>query len=115
MYQTLLGLVRHGLKKQVPATGLALFRILFGLVVLSEVVFLLYFGHLVFDPVPFIEVSSPMLPFFLLLWGVAAVHLVLGRYTRAAAVVNYLCWVVFIVFTPMWQDFDGGFDQLMTA
>ncbi|MGH8614318.1 MAG: DCC1-like thiol-disulfide oxidoreductase family protein [Gammaproteobacteria bacterium] len=115
MYQTLLGLVKHGLQKQVPATGLALFRILFGLVVLSEVVFLLYFGHLVFDPVPFIEVSSPMLPFFLLLWGVAAVHLVLGRYTRAAAVLNYLCWVVFIVFTPMWQDFDGGFDQLMTA
>ncbi|MGH6636222.1 MAG: DCC1-like thiol-disulfide oxidoreductase family protein, partial [Gammaproteobacteria bacterium] len=115
MYQTLLGLVRQGLQKRVPATGLALFRILFGLVALSEVVFLLYFGHLVFDPVPFIEVASPMIPFLLLLWGIAAVHLVLGRYTRAAAVVNYLFWVVFIVFTPMWQDFDGGFDQLMTG
>ncbi len=115
MYQTLSGLVKQGLQQQVPATGLALFRILFGLVVLSEVVFLIYFGHLVFDPVPFIEVASPMIPFLLLLWGVAAVHLVLGRYTRAAAVVNYFFWVVFIVFTPMWQDFDGGFDQLMTA
>lgn len=115
MCQTLLGLVKQGLQKQVPATGLAVFRILFGCVVLSEVVFLLYFGHLVFDTVPFIEVASPMIPFMLLVWGVAAAHLILGRYTRAAAVVNYLFWVVFIVFTPMWQDFDGGFDQLMTA
>lgn len=115
MYRKLKTLVEQGLAKQVPAVGLGAFRIGFSLVILQEVIFLFYFRHLIFDPVPFFDRASPILHFFLLLWAAVAVCLVLGYHTRRAAVANYVFWVVFVVFTPMWQDFDGGFDQLMTG
>src|SRR5919106_3125550 len=113
MYQSILSLTARALKKRVPATGLGIFRIFFSLVILQEIFYLIYFRHLIFDPVPFIDIASPLVPFFLILWAVAVFHLMIGRYTRFAAIANYLFWVVFTVFTPMWQHFDGGFDQLM--
>jgi predicted DCC family thiol-disulfide oxidoreductase YuxK len=108
-------LIERGLSKSVPAEGLGIFRICFGLVILHEVIFLLYFRHLIFDPLPFIDRASPILHFFLIVWGFAATCLVLGYHTRRAALANYCFWVLFVVFTPLWQDFDGGFDQLMTG
>ncbi len=113
MYRQILKLVKQGVSKRAPATGLGVFRIGFGLVVFQEVVFLYWFRHLILDPVPYVDRASPILHFLLLAWAVIAVCLVLGYRTRFAAVVNYLLWIVFVVFTPMWQDFDGGFDQLM--
>ncbi|MDD5033221.1 MAG: DCC1-like thiol-disulfide oxidoreductase family protein [Methylococcaceae bacterium] len=107
--------LQQGLEKQVPATGLGVFRILVGLVILQEVLFLLYFGHLIFDRAPFIEQASPVVDLFLALWVVLALCLTLGYHTRFAALANYLLWIVFVGFTPMWLDFDGGFDQMMTG
>lgn len=115
MYQKLYEIIKTGLDKQVPATGLAIFRICFGLLTTFEIGFLFYFRHLIFDPVPFLEPSSPLIAFFLMLWGIAALHLTIGRFTHFAALFTYLFWVLFLVFTPMWQEFDGGFDQLMTG
>jgi predicted DCC family thiol-disulfide oxidoreductase YuxK len=115
MYKTILSLVRRGLDQQVPATGLGVFRIGFSLVIAQEVLFLFYFRHLIFDPVPYLDRASPMLHFFLLAWLGVAVCLAAGYQTRRAAALNYLFWVVFVCFTPLWQDFDGGFDQLMTG
>ena len=111
----MLQLITKGLEKRVPATGLGVFRVFFGLVMLHEVGFLLYFRHFIFDPVPFLDQASPLLSFFLVLWGLAALNLTIGRFTRLAALVTYLFWLLFLGFTPMWQDFDGGFDQLMVA
>lgn len=113
MYRRLLRTVQSGLAKQVPATGLGLFRILFAAVVLQEVLFLYHFRHLIFDPVPFLDPGSPSIHLFLVLWAIVAACLAAGYRTRSAAVGNYLFWLVFTVFTPMWKDFDGGFDQLM--
>lgn len=107
--------LRAQLTQKVPATGLALFRIGFALVALQEIVFLFYFRHLIFDPVPYLDRASPVLHVLLLVWMAVAVCLALGWHTRRAAFVNYLFWVTFVIFTPMWQDFDGGFDQLMTG
>ena len=108
-------IIRRGLDKQVPATGLAVFRIGYGLVALQEIGFLYYFRHLIFDETPFIDPGSPMIPFFLLIWGLAAIGLTIGFRTRLSAAVNYVFWVLFTSFTPMWRDFDGGFDQLMIS
>jgi predicted DCC family thiol-disulfide oxidoreductase YuxK len=113
MIHTLRSLVAEGLEKRVPATGLGAFRILFGLVALQEIIFLLYFRHLVFDPVPFIDMASPVVDLFLVLWAIVAICVTLGYRTRFAAVANYLLWIVFVGFTPMWLEFDGGFDQMM--
>lgn len=115
MIRLLRELVQQGLAKQVPATGLGVFRILVGLVILQEVFYLLFFRHLIFDRVPFVEQASPMVDIFLGLWAVLAACITLGLYTRFAAVGNYLLWLVFVGFTPMWLDFDGGFDQMLTG
>ncbi len=82
--------------KQVDGTGLAIFRIVFCTVLLAEVGHLFYFRHLVFDVVPFVEVSEIGFTTPLLLWMATLVLLVLGLFTRPAALVNYgFCLVFF--------------------
>lgn len=103
------------LSKQAPATGLGLFRILYGLVTLQEIIFLNYFSHLIFDPVPFIDVEFPTIPFFLCLWGIATCCLIAGYRYQFSALSNYIFWLVFVNFTSMQRDFDGGFDLFMTG
>ena len=115
MISLLARLIQHCLEKQVPATGLAWFRIGYGLVALQEILFLIYFRPLIFDELPYLDQGPPMIVFFLPLWALAALGLTLGWHTRACAVANYLFWVLFTAFTPMWRDFDGGFDQMMIS
>lgn len=99
--------------KQVPATGVGLFRLLFGFVTLQEVLFLIYFNHLIFDPIPFLDVEFPMIGFFLWLWALIAFCLAIGYRCQYASIANYLFWLLFVNFTPMQRDFDGGFDLFM--
>ncbi len=99
--------------KQVPAIGIGLFRLLFGLVTLQEVFFLIYFNHLIFDPIPFMDVEFPMITFFLWLWSLIAFCLAIGYRCQFVSIANYLFWLIFVNFTPMQRDFDGGFDLFM--
>jgi predicted DCC family thiol-disulfide oxidoreductase YuxK len=99
--------------QQSPATGIGLFRFFYGLVTLQEIIFLLYFNHLIFDPIPYIDVEFPLIPFFLCLWGVIALFIVVGYRYQFAVTCNYMLWIIFVNFTPMQRDFDGGFDTFM--
>jgi len=99
--------------RQAPATGIGLFRLFYGLITLQEIIFLLYFNHLIFDPIPYIDVEFPMIPFFLLLWGVIALFVAIGYRYQFAVACNYILWIIFVNFTPMQRDFDGGFDLFM--
>jgi len=103
------------LHKKAPATGIGLFRFFYGLVTLQEIVFLFYFNHLIFDPIPFIDVEFPTITFFLCLWGIIASFIVVGYRYQFAVTCNYIFWIIFVNFTPMQRDFDGGFDLLMIA
>lgn len=113
MYRALVSKFATLYSKRVPATGVGLFRMLFGLVTLQEVCFLIYFNHLIFDPIPFLDVEFPMIVFALWLWAVVALCLAVGYRCQAASVANYLLWLIFVNFTPMQRDFDGGFDLFM--
>lgn len=101
------------LNKQVPATGLGLFRIGYGLIALQEICFLLYFNHLIFDPIPYLDVEFPMIPTFLVFWAMIAGCVTLGYRYQSAMLLNYALWILFVNFTPMQRDFDGGFDTFM--
>ncbi|MGI4885531.1 MAG: DCC1-like thiol-disulfide oxidoreductase family protein [Janthinobacterium lividum] len=81
--------------KQVDGSGLAVFRIVFCAVQLAEVLHLFYFRHLVFDPVPFLEISEVGFATPLVLWMLTLGLLMLGLYTRAAALANYGFLLVF--------------------
>ncbi|MCX7097458.1 MAG: DCC1-like thiol-disulfide oxidoreductase family protein [Methylococcales bacterium] len=115
MYTLLITKILELRAKQVPATGIGLFRLLYGLVTLQEIFFLLYFNHLIFDPIPYIDVEFPMIPFFLCLWAIVAGFIVVGYRYQLAMACNYIFWIVFVNFTPMQRDFDGGFDSFMTG
>lgn len=90
-----------------------MFRILYGLVTLQEIAFLLYFNHLIFDPIPYLDVEFPQIPLFLCIWGGVALFLICGYRCQFSSYANYLFWLVFVNFTPMQRDFDGGFDAFM--
>ncbi|MGZ5001379.1 MAG: DCC1-like thiol-disulfide oxidoreductase family protein, partial [Methylomonas sp.] len=113
MYPLLLSKINALYHKKAPATGIGLFRMLFGLVTLQEILFLIYFNHLIFDPIPFMDVEFPMIVFFLWGWAAVALALVVGYRCQAASIANYLFWLIFVNFTPMQRDFDGGFDLFM--
>lgn len=113
MYKLLVSKVNALYAQKVPATGIGLFRMLFGLVTLQEIFFLLYFNHLIFDPIPFLDVEFPMIPVFLWFWALVAFSLVIGYRCQQASIANYLFWLIFVNFTPMQRDFDGGFDLFM--
>jgi len=100
-------------QRSAPAFIVGLLRILYALVALQEIFFLLYFNHLIFDPVPYIDVEFPMIPLFLTLWALVAACLLVGYKSHIAIIANYIFWIVFVNFTPMQRDFDGGFDLFM--
>jgi predicted DCC family thiol-disulfide oxidoreductase YuxK len=54
-----------------------------------------------------------MIPTFLGVWAVAAVCVMLGYYYQKAVICHYVLWIIFVNFTPMQRDFDGGFDAFM--
>ena len=112
MYKHLFSKLNSLLQKKVPATGIGLFRILYGLVTLQEIIFLGYFNHLIFDPIPYIDMEFPMVTFFLCLWGIIAGFIILAYRYQFAVISNYIFWIVFVNFTSMQRDFDGGFDLL---
>ncbi len=113
MYKLLFNKINHLYQQKVPATGIGLFRMLFGLVTLQETLFLLYFNHLIFDPIPYLDVEFPMIYFFICIWILVALFVTLGYRSQQSIIANYIFWIVFVNFTPMQRDFDGGFDLFM--
>ena len=51
--------------------------------------------------------------FFLVSLGVIAAFIVVGYRYQFAVICNYIIWIIFVNFTPMQRDFDGGFDLFM--
>lgn len=113
MYKYLQLAISHYYHAKAPCFGIGLFRFLFGLVTLQEIGFLLYFKHLIFDPIPYLDVEFPMLGFFLCLWAVVACLVCVGYRCQQAIIANYIFWLVFVNFTPLQRDFAGGFDLFM--
>ncbi len=115
MYTLLVQKILQLNHKTAPAIGIGLFRLFYGLVALQEIIFLLYFNHLIFDPIPYLDVEFPLLPYFLTLWGISAFCLAIGYRCQLSALICYAFWIIFVQFTPMQRDFDGGFDLFMTG
>lgn len=82
--------------KKIDASGLAVFRILFSLVMLCEVIQLFYFRHLVYDKIPFIEPSEIDVTLPMIAWMISIVFITIGLFTRTATIVNYVFCLVFI-------------------
>lgn len=84
------------LSKQVDATGLALFRIAYCLILLMEISQIVYFRHLIYDKVPFLLPAEINVLPGLIVWMLSVIFILFGLYTRKAALVNYVLSLVFI-------------------
>lgn len=101
--------------KQVPAAGLGVFRIVFGLVMLLTAIQIASLSRLTFDVVPYVESSSNSLPFVVTyLWIAALVFLILGLATRIFAVVNYAC-VVYLLSFMLYPEWEYHLDYMIAA
>jgi len=94
MFKNLLTKFTTLYNKQIDGKGLAIFRIVFSIVFLGEVIQLAYFQHLIFDKIPYlIPGEIEMWPVFLF-WIISILFLIFGLFTRVAAIINYVLTVV---------------------
>lgn len=95
---------------QLPPLGLGLFRIAFAAVILAEVGQILHYRHFFFDPVPYRLAPAVDPTPWLALWLCAAGCLLIGWWTRTAAVLNYALTV--LVLNAL-RGFDYHHDYLI--
>ncbi len=81
--------------KQIDATGLALFRILYFANLFFEVLQIFNFSHLIFDKIPFVEGNEVAVGIGLVIWLIVITFLCIGLFTKVAAIINYLLTVIF--------------------
>ena len=82
--------------KKISATGLAIFRICYGLVLFSEIIQFYYFRHLIFDFIPYIVEPEIKFKFPIVVWGISVLFIIFGFFTRQATIVNYILSLLFI-------------------
>jgi vitamin K-dependent gamma-carboxylase-like protein len=80
---------------QVSPLGLAVFRIVYGLVLWAEVAQLVVFRRLIFDEVPYLSPPALGVGFCLALWLIAVSAIIVGSFARLACVLNYALSVLF--------------------
>ncbi|MDP2385472.1 MAG: DCC1-like thiol-disulfide oxidoreductase family protein [Bacteroidota bacterium] len=78
------------INNKVSSKGLGIFRILYGLVLLREVLRLREFRELIFDKVPFFEASEISFVYIFYVWIVTVALLIVGYKTRFVAILNYI-------------------------
>lgn len=88
--------IRDAYNRQIDGSGLAIFRVAYSLILLGEIIQLFYFRHLVYDKVPYIEVGAfdPTIP--MIMWMMCVFLIIIGAFTRIAAVINYVFSLVLI-------------------
>lgn len=82
--------------KKISGYGLAVFRIVWCLNLLCEIAQLYYFRHLVYDKVPYIDVSEINIGIPIVIWGISVIFILFGLFTRFATILNYLLSVILI-------------------
>ncbi|WP_162055070.1 hypothetical protein [Pontibacter pamirensis] len=94
---------------QVTGLGLSIFRVFFSLILLVEVAKVFYFRHLYFDPTPYIVEAELSFSLVLLVWLGVLFFLLIGFFTRTAALINYVLVLVFFSsFTTIKYHFDAA-------
>ena len=89
MEQSLPQTSQFRMDSRVSPFGLAVFRIVYGLVLWAEVIQLFVFRRLIFDEIPYLSRPDLGVDFCLGLWLVAVSAIVVGYHTRLACVLNY--------------------------
>jgi uncharacterized membrane protein YphA (DoxX/SURF4 family) len=110
MISRLTNALRARASESVSATGLAVFRIAYGSVLLAEIVQLFRYRQLVFHPIPYLWPAENAVEPLLLVWMVAVAMLIVGWMTKPAAIASYVATLVtFSSFTSYEYHIDFVF------
>ncbi|MES2417278.1 MAG: DCC1-like thiol-disulfide oxidoreductase family protein [Bacteroidota bacterium] len=88
--------LRNSYKKSIDGTGLAVFRILYSLVLLCEIAQMFYFKELIFDKIPFIDKAEINFGIPIAIWFISVLLILFGLFTRFSAIINYLLSLILI-------------------
>lgn len=88
--------LRNAFNKKIDGTGLAIFRIVYCLILIGEISHLMYFRSLIYDRVPFIEESEINFGIPISLWLVSVLFVLFGAFTRFFSILNYLLGLILI-------------------
>lgn len=83
-------IIRKLYDKKINASGLAVFRVLYSIVHIGEVVQMFYFRHLIYDKIPYVELSEIDYTIPMILWIITLIFLMFGLFTRTVTIINYL-------------------------
>ena len=89
------GKIERAYDKKISSAGLSVFRITYSAVLFCEVLHQMYFRHLVFDPVPFLEYCEVDFILAFQLWLVFIFFINIGFMTRLSVIVNYVFSITF--------------------
>jgi len=88
--------LRNAFDKKIDGTGLAIFRIVYAIILLFEIAQFFYFRHLMFDKVPYIEVAEIKFSVPIGIWFISMVLILFGLFTRFATILNYIMSLILI-------------------
>lgn len=88
--------INHLFDKKISGSGLALFRGVYGCVLLAESLQIFHYRHLIYDPIPYIEIIEFSFGALLTIWIFFILLFILGLFTRLATIMNYLFTLVVI-------------------
>src|SRR6478609_6312355 len=80
--------------KKIDARGLAVFRMVYVLILLSELIHLNFYKSIIFNKIPFVEVGEFKIELLLNFWYISLLFIFLGLFTRISTIVNYLFSVI---------------------
>lgn len=89
--------------KKIDASGLAVFRVLYGLILLGEVNQMYNFRHLMFDKIPFLVHADFDHSYLLITWMISLVFLIAGAFTRYVTIANYIFSIYFFGSTEEYE------------
>ena len=98
-------------QKKIDGRGLALFRIFYGIILWMEVQELYSFNAYFFDVVPFQVLAEQNFTFILLVWMLMIACLIVGLFTRFAALVS-CCYT--LVFFSQFKNYEYHWDHVMS-
>jgi predicted DCC family thiol-disulfide oxidoreductase YuxK len=87
---------RRYFDKKIDGTGLAIFRIVYNVVLLCEIVQLYYFRHLIFDKIPYLSPAEIDFSVPIIIWAFSVIALILGVFTRFFSILNYILSLILI-------------------
>ena len=82
--------------KETDASGLAVFRVLYAIILLCELLQLKYFKELIFDKIPSILPADIDFDYAFHVWIIAVILIGLGLFTRFATILNYALTLIFL-------------------